>query len=63
MKSPVKILTSFLMVSLACTLYPAGAQVEFEHVSGRTLSDWQQEGEGQWIVEKNTAEADLRGNP
>jgi hypothetical protein len=48
---------------MACTLHQAGAQPEFDVISGRTLSDWQQEGEGQWIVEKNTAEADLRGEP
>jgi hypothetical protein len=63
MKSSFANAIIILSMCLAWAFTPVAAQVEFEFISGTTLGDWQQEGEGQWIVEKNAAKPDLRGRP
>ncbi len=50
-----------LAACLAGSFSMADAQVVFKVISENTISEWKQVGEGQWVVEKNTAESDLRG--
>jgi hypothetical protein len=63
MNLPKPYKTIWLLACLAFSAFAGRAQPEFEYISGKTIRDWQSGGQGQWVVERNPAEPDLRGRP